>query len=113
MSKNTISLTSLLDETVELRHSINCSHLSLQNFQIITPNNGRNAATMKYQQEGFSQKVTFILINMCRHEENICCVIINNDHNRMLFYRDLLLQDNGTVTIGTFMSIVVPHLIIQ
>ena len=39
--------------------------------------------------------------------------MINCDQNMRLFHRDLLLQDNGTFTIGTFMRIIVPHRIIQ
>ena len=50
---------------------------------------------------------------MCRHEENICYIRINHEHNRKLVDRNLLLRDNGTVNIGNFMRILGPHLIIQ
>ena len=46
---------------------------------------------------------------MGRHEENICYIVINCDHNRRLFHRDSSLQDNGTFTISTLMMILVPH----
>ena len=113
MEMNSISLTILLDETVELHHNINPYHLSLQFFRIITPKNGSNTATMKYQRGRFSQNITFIHIIMCRHGENISYIVINHNHNRSLFHRYLLLRDNGTVTIGTFMRIIVPYPIIQ
>ena len=111
--KNAISLTSLLDETIELHHNINRSHPNLQNLRIITPKNVRSTATMKYQRGGFSQYINFICIIMCRHEENICYIMINHDHNRQLFHRYLLMRDNGTVTISTFIRILAPHPIIQ
>ena len=68
MRPNVISLVSLLGESVELHHNINSSHLNLQILRIITPNNGSNTDTMKYQLGGFSHHITFICILMCRHE---------------------------------------------
>ena len=111
--KNAISLASLLNESVELHHSINRSHLNLQNFQIITPKNGSNTSTMRYQLGRPPQKINFFRIIICRYEKSLCYIMINNDHNRSLFHRYLLLRDNGTVTIGTFMRIIVPYPIIQ
>ena len=49
MRTNSISLTGILDETVELHHNIDSSHLDLQFFIIVTPNNGSNTVTTKYQ----------------------------------------------------------------
>ena len=91
MRTNAISLTSLLDETVELYHNINCSHPNLQILRIITPKNGSNTATMKYKRGGFPPNINSIRIIMCRQEENICCIMINHEHNSRLFHRDLLL----------------------
>ena len=56
---------------------------------------------MKYQRGISLQKINIIPIIVCRHEENIFCIIINHEDNRRLFNRYLLLRDNGTVTIGT------------
>ena len=39
-------------------------------------------------------------IIMCRHGEMFCYIIIKHEQNRRLFHRYLLLQNNGTVTIG-------------
>ena len=113
MRKNAILIASLLGESVEPHNNINISHLNLQKFLIIAPKNGSNTATMKYQRGGFPQNITFIRIVMCRREENICYIMINYEHKRRLSHRYLLLQNNGTVTIGTFMRILAPHLINQ
>ena len=56
MKTNAISLTTLLDENVELYHNINRSHLNIQ-FLTINPNNGSNTATMKYQRGGLSKRL--------------------------------------------------------
>ena len=113
MRMNKKSLARLLYESIELHHNINHYHLNLQNLWTIIPKNGSNTTTMKYQWLGFYQNITFIRIIMCRHEENICCIMINYEHTSRLLYRDLLLQDNGVVTIRTFISILVPHTIIH
>ena len=89
MRTNEISPTSLLDENVELNHNMNCSHLNIQILRIITPNNGSNTSTMKYQQGRFSQNITLIRIIMCRHEDNVYYIMINHEHNRRLFHRYL------------------------
>ena len=113
MRTNSILIAILLDEIFELRHNINRSHLNLQILRIITPNNGRNTAVLKYHRGGISQKITFISISMCMHEENLCCAMINHEHTRRFFQRDFLLRDNVTVEIGTFMSILASYLIIR
>ena len=113
MRMNEISLAGLLNESVELHQNINRFHLNLQILIIITPKNGSNITTMKYQRRGSHQKINFIHIIMCRHEENLCYIMINHEHNRRLFPRDILLHNNGTVTIGNLMSIIAPHLIIK
>ena len=61
MRINTISLTSLFDETVELHYNINRSHSNLQNLQTITPKNGINTSNMKFQLGGFSKILLLFL----------------------------------------------------
>ena len=61
MRRNVILITILLDETFELHHNINRSHLNLQILRITTPNNGSNTATIKYQQGGFFQSIPLFL----------------------------------------------------
>ena len=80
-----ISLSNLLNESAKIHHNINFSHLNLQILRIITPKNGSNTATMKYHRGGFSQNITYICIIMYWHYENICYIMINNDHNRRFF----------------------------
>ena len=63
MKINTIPLTILLDETFELHHNINRSHLNLQILQIITPNNGRNTAIMKPLLISIRQREFFYIVN--------------------------------------------------
>ena len=113
MRTNAISLTSLLYETVELHHNINRTHPNIRILQIITPKNGINTATMKYQRGGFPPNITFIRIIMCRYEKSLCFIMINHEHNKRLFHKYLLLQGNGTVTIVNLMMILAPHRIIQ
>ena len=50
---------------------------------------------------------------MFRNEENIYYIMMNNDNNRRLFHRDLVLRYNGMVTIVTFTRILAPHPIIK
>ena len=50
----------------------------------------------------YSQKISFIRIYLCRHENKLYYIIINNENNRQLFHKDLLLRDNVTITVGTF-----------
>ena len=113
MRTNPITIEDLLDENVEFKHNINRTHLKLQILRIITPKAGSNTATTKYQRGGMSQKISFVRIILCRNEDKLCYIMINHEHNKRLFHRDLLLRDNGVVTIGSFMRLLAPHPITQ
>jgi hypothetical protein len=91
MRTSPIMIDDLLDENVEFKHNINCTHLKLQSLRIITPKAGSNTANTKYQRGGMSQKITFICIILCRNEDKLCYIMINHEHNKRLFHRDLLL----------------------
>lgn len=113
MGTHGLSLTDLLDDDIELRVNMNRSHLNVQILRIITPKPGSNSATTRYQRGGQSQKIVYVRIILCRHENKLCYIFINHEQNRRLFHRDLLLRDNGIVTIGTFMRLLAPHPVLQ
>ena len=104
-----ISLQDLLNENVELNFRMNRCHLLVQILRIITPKAGNNIANTRYQRGNFQQKITFIRILLCRHENELCYIMMTNESNKRIFHRDLVLRDNGVVSIGTFMRILSPH----
>lgn len=111
MSTHEVKVRDLLNEDIEMEVNLNRTHLNLQILRIITPQSGNagNQAMTRYQHRiNSQQKITFIRIILCRNDSNLCYIMMTNDMNKRLFHRDLLLRDNGVLTIGSYIRLLAP-----
>ena len=111
MKTQEIYVRDLLDEDVEMEMNLNKSHLNLQIMRIITPQSGNtgNQAMTRYQHRlNSQQRITFIRIILCRNEKQLCYVMMTSEMNKRLYHRDLLLRDNGVLTVGSYFRFLAP-----
>jgi hypothetical protein len=105
-----ISIQELLHEDVELDINLSRTHLVVQILRIITPQTGNTGnAYTRYQRGNQQQKLNFIRILLCRNGGRLCYLMMTNEMNKRIFHRDLMLRDNGTITIGSYMRILAPY----
>eukprot|EP00559_Dactyliosolen_fragilissimus_P002615 CAMPEP_0184868778 /NCGR_PEP_ID=MMETSP0580-20130426/31751_1 /TAXON_ID=1118495 /ORGANISM="Dactyliosolen fragilissimus" /LENGTH=333 /DNA_ID=CAMNT_0027369885 /DNA_START=200 /DNA_END=1198 /DNA_ORIENTATION=- len=109
MNTEEISVQDLMNENVETEMMLDDKHIVVQILRIITPQEGKNGNAMtRYQRSNNTKKITFSRILLCRNNRSLCYIMISNEKNRRLFHRDLLLRDNGTITIGSYLRIIAP-----
>jgi hypothetical protein len=110
MRTEEIRVKDLLNKNVEMEMSLNKTHVNLQILQIITPQAGNmgNAMT-RYQRGNQQQRINFIWIILCRNNNELCYIMMTSDTDKRLFHRDLMLRDNGTITIGLYIRLLAPH----
>lgn len=105
-----IKIQQLLNEEVESELNLGRMHLTIQLLRIITPQQGNTGnAFTRYQRGNAQQKINFIRIFLCRSHGRLCYIMMTNDMNKRIFHRDLMLRDNGTITIGSFFRLLAPY----
>ena len=105
-----VTIQDLLNEKVEEEMKLSRCHLTVQIMRIITPQGGQTGnAYTRYQRGAGQQKINFHRILLCRSKSTLCYLMITNDMNKRLFNRDILLRDNGTITVGTYMRVLAPY----
>ena len=110
MNTTAIKINTLMQEDVESRVDLDEKHIDVQILRIITPQDGKTGNAMTRYQRGNQQKtLTFTRILLCRSGTLLVYLMMSNDMNRRLFHRDLLLRDNGTITVGSYLRILAPH----
>ena len=110
MNTTAIKINILMQEDVESRVDLDEKHIDVQILRIITPQDGKTGNAMTRYQRGNQQKtLTFTRILLCRSGTLLVYLMMSNDMNRRLFHRDLLLRDNGTITVGSYLRILAPH----
>ena len=110
MRTEEIKLKELLNENVEMEKSLNKTHVNLQILRIITPQAGNTGNAMtRYHGGNQQQRINFIRIILCRNDKDLCYIMMTSDMNKRLFHRDLMLRDNGTITIGSYLRLLAPH----
>lgn len=110
MRTEEIRVKDLLNENVEMEMSLNKTHVNLQILRIITPQAGNTGNAMtRYQRGNQQQRINFIRIILCRNNNELCYIMMTSDTNKRLFHRDLMLRDNGTITIGSYIRLLAPH----
>ena len=110
MRTEEIKLKELLNENVEMEKSLNKTHVNLQILRIITPQAGNTGNAMtRYHRGNQQQRINFIRIILCRNDKDLCYIMMTSDMNKRLFHRDLMLRDNGTITIGSYLRLLAPH----
>ena len=101
-----IKIDALMNENIESSVGLDERHIKVQILRIITPNDGKTGNAMVRYQRGLQQKpMTYIRTLLCRSGSTLCFIMISNDMNKRLYHRDLLLRDNGTITVGSFLRI--------
>ena len=106
-----ITLSELLQENLDLTVNMNKRHMDIQILRIITPQPNQNALT-RYQRTNQTHQVRFnrfILCRIFREHSILVYVMMSSDVNGRLFHRDLVLRDNGVISIGSFLRILAPH----
>ena len=105
-----IMLRDLLNEDAEKIFNLFRMYLKVQILRIITPQaeNAGNAFT-RYQRGSQQQRVNFIRILLCRNKSKLCYLMITNDQNKRIFHRDLMLRENGNITVGSFFRVIAPY----
>ena len=114
MKTNEIKLNSLLNENIESIIDLEDTHLDVQILRIITPNDGKSGnAITRYQRNNQQKQLPYTRTLLCRTGPSLVYIMMSHDMNRRLYHRDLLLRDNGTITVGSFLRILGPHPIIR
>ena len=109
MNTREIQVHDLLNENVEEEMDLDETHLILQLLRIITPQEGKTGNAMTRYQKNYQKKeVYFQRILLCRNNRQLFYIMITNESNKRLFHRDLLLRDNGVITIGSYLQILAP-----
>lgn len=107
MNTEKISVEDLMNENIETEMMLDDKHIMVQILRIITQQEGKNGNAMtRYQRSNNTKKITFSRILLCRNRRSLCYIMITHEKNRRLFHRNLLLQVNGTITIGSYLRII-------
>ena len=110
MRTNEIKLTQLMNENIENEVNLGKTHMVVEILRIITPQTGNTGnAVTRFQRRQIEQRIMYVRILLCRNDSKLCYIMMNNESNKRIFHRDLLLRDNGTITCGTYMRLLAPY----
>ena len=75
-------------------------HIVGQIVRIITPQAGSSGSALtRWQRNNNQQQITFTRIYLCRSHSDLFYIMMTNEMNKHFFHRDLLLRDNGFLSL--------------
>ena len=115
MRTTEVTVTELMTDKVDETINMNRKHIDVQILRVITPQANQNATTRYQRTNQQNNNVRFTRFILCRvlsersDLSHLIYIRIHHDQNARLFHRNLVLRDNGVITIGSFLRILSPH----